>query len=67
MKYFCINEYKYLFSSKLMIGDSSKNIIKECAKELCFLMKSLTTSNLTAVKEKFSSKEYSNVASLCKV
>ena len=65
MKFFRLNGYKDLYTSKMVNENSPEKTIKECAKELCFLVKSLSGSNLKSVKEKYSSPKYSNVASLC--
>jgi cyclin B len=62
MKFYGLNGYKDLYSSKLIMGFSSQKTIKDCAKELCFLVKNLSKSNLKAAKEKYSSEEYDNVA-----
>jgi cyclin B len=65
MKFFRLNGYKDLYSSKMVTENSPKKTIKECARELCFLVKSLSGSNLKSVKEKYSSAKYNNVASIC--
>jgi len=65
MKFFRINGYKDLYSSKMVNENSPQKTIKECAKELCFLVKNLSVSNLKAAKTKYSSAKYSNVASIC--
>ena len=63
MKFYGLNGYKDLYSSKLIMGFSSQKKIKDCAKELCFLVKNQSKSFLKAVKEKYCSEEYDNVAS----
>ena len=65
MKFFGLNGYKYLYSSKIISGNSTENTIKECARDLCFLVKNLSNSNLRAAKTKYSSEEFYNVASIC--
>ena len=39
--------------------------IKECAKNLCFLVKNLSDSSLRATRDKYSLEEFGNVADLC--
>ena len=65
MKFYGLNGYKDLYSSKLIMGFSSQKMIKDCAKDLCFLVKNLSKSYLKAAKEKYSSKKYDNVAAIC--
>ena len=65
MKFFGLNGYKYLYSSKIISGNSTENTIKECARDLCFLVKYLSNSSLRATKLKYSSQELGNVAALC--
>ena len=49
-----------------MVNENSpQKTIKECAKELCFLVKSLSASSLKSAKIKYSSAKYNNVASIC--
>ena len=65
MKFYRLNGYKDLYSPKMVNENSPEKTIKECAKELCFFVKSLSGSNLKAVKEKYSSAKFSNVSSIC--
>jgi cyclin B len=65
MKFYKMNGYKDLYSYKMIIGDESHKDIKECAKDLCFLVKHLSKSSLRATKDKYSLEEYDNVASIC--
>jgi len=65
MKFFRLNGYKDLYSSKMVNENSPQRTIKECAKDLCFLVKSLSSSNLKSAKTKYSSAKYNNVASIC--
>jgi hypothetical protein len=66
MKFFGIKGNKELFLSKIIIEEESPyEIIKECAKKLCFLVKSLSNSHFKTIKEKYSLKEYDKVALLC--
>ncbi len=65
MKFFGIKG-KELFLSKIIIEENSPyKIIKECAKELCFLVQKLSNSTLRTTKTKYSLKEYGEVALLC--
>ena len=65
MKFYRLNGYKDLYSSKMVNEKSPEKAIKECAKELCFLVKNLSGSNLKSVKEKYSSAKFGNVSSIC--
>jgi len=64
MKFYGINKYKDLFSSKIKIGDSSQKAIKECAKDLCFLVKNLSHSSLRATKKKYTLEQFGKVAKI---
>ena len=65
MKFYCLNGYKDLYLSKLISGDSTQKLIKDCAKDLCHLVKNLSKSYLRATKDKYSSPQYDCVATLC--
>ena len=56
MKFFSINNYKCLYSDE---------VIKEAAREICFLVKNLSQSTLKAVKDKYSLPQFLNVAQYC--
>jgi len=62
MKYCGMDGYKELYSSKITLGHFNEKQIKECAKDLCFLVRNLAHSNIRSVRNKFSSIEYGNVA-----
>lgn len=68
MKFFGINGYKGLYSStftKISTKKERENIIKNCAREICFFIKKLSSSNtLKSTKEKYSLNEFGNVAEL---
>ena len=65
MKFFGIKG-KELFLSKIIIEENSPHkIIKECVKELCFLVQKLSNSKLRTTKTKYSLEEYGEVALLC--
>jgi cyclin B len=65
MKFYGIKKYKDLYSSNILMKDSQEKEIKECARELCFLVKNLSNSSLKATKEKYSSEKFGKVAYLC--
>ena len=65
MKFYKMNEYKDLYSFKMIIGDESHKNIKDCAKDLCFLVKNLSKSSLRETIEKYSLDEFGNVAAIC--
>lgn len=65
MKYYNINGYKDLYLCKIISGESTQKNIKECARDLCYLIKNLSKTSLTSTKIKYSSEEYDNVATLC--
>ena len=47
-------------------GDNIKQIdVKNCARDLCFLVKNLSNSSLKATKNKYMSDKYMNIAELC--
>ena len=65
MKYYNLNVYKDLYLCKLISGDSTQKNIKDCARDLCYLVKNLSKTTLRSAKIKYSSEEYDNVATLC--
>ena len=65
MKFYKMDGYKILYTSKMIIGDDSQKIIKDCSRELCFLVKSISKSPFQAVKNKYSSEQLGNVATIC--
>ena len=66
MKFYNLNGYKNIYSSKIILGDSSKKLVKECAKNLYFLVKNIYKSSLNAIKCKYSIEKYNCVFySLC--
>lgn len=58
MKFYNLNGYKEIYSSKFILGDSSQKIVKECAKKLCFLARNIYKSSLNAIKCKYSTEKY---------
>ena len=71
MKFFKMKNYqvcydKNLFNIKEKIKGNNKdiNIIKECAKDICFSVKELSKNNLNALVRNFSSEKYGNISKL---
>lgn len=64
MKYFNLSGHHKLYSYKMIYGDSSKEMIKQCARELCRLLNYLPKTSLRGAKNKYSSKEYDCVSNL---
>lgn len=64
MKFYGINKYKDLYSSKMIIGDSPQKSIKDCARDLCFLVKNLSHSSLSATKNKYTLEQFGKVAKI---
>ena len=65
-KFFNIKEYKILYS----INDNKnyiiqENMIKESARQLCFLVKNLNHTNLVSIKKKYSLEKFGNIARYC--
>ena len=65
MKFFGINNYKCLYSNDVIKENCPQKIIKEAAREICFLVKNLSQSTLKAVKDKYSLPQFLNVAQYC--
>ena len=65
MKFYKMNGYKDLYSFKMISEDESEKNIKECARELCILVKNLSNSSLRSTINKYSSPQFGNVAALC--
>ena len=65
MKFFGINNYKYLYSNDVIKENCPQKAIKEAAREICFLVKNLSQSTLKAVKDKYSLPQFLNVAQYC--
>ena len=63
MKFFNLNGVHSLLKNT---GDNIKQIdVKNCARDLCFLVKNLSNSSLKATKNKYMSDKYMNIAQLC--
>ena len=65
MKFFNISNYHKLYSTRIIHEQCPQKIIKDTARELCFLVKNLNSSEFKAVKEKYSSDKYYKVAEYC--
>ena len=65
MKFFGINNYKILYSNDVVMEKCPQKIIKEAAREICYLVKNLSQSTLKAVKDKYSLSQFLNVAQYC--
>ena len=65
MKFFGINNYKCLYSNDVIKENCPQKVIKEAAREICFLVKNLSQSTLKAVKDKYSLPIFLNVAQYC--
>ena len=65
MKFFNIPNYHKLYSTRIIREKCPQKIIKDTARELCFLVKNLNSSEFKAVKEKYSSDKYYKVAEYC--
>ena len=65
MKFFGINNYKCLYSNDVIKENCPQKIIKEAAREICFLVKNLSQSTLKALKDKYSLPQFLNVAQYC--
>ena len=63
MKFFNLNGVHSLLKNA---GDDIKQAdVKNCARDLCFLVKNLSNSSLKATKNKYISNKYMNIAELC--
>ena len=51
MKFYGIKKYKDLYSSNMVMKESPQKAIKDCARDLCFLVKNLSNSSLKETKE----------------
>ena len=65
MKFFGISNYKKLYSTRIIYEKCPQKIIKDTARELCFLVKNLNSSEFKAIKEKYSSEKYYKVSEFC--
>ena len=65
MKFFGIDNYKILYKSEVVNEICPQKIIKEAARDICFLVKNLSQSTLKAVKDKYSLNHFLNVVQYC--
>ena len=65
MKFFKIENYKKLYSTRIIYDKCPQKVIKDAARELCFLVKNLNNSEFKAIKKKYSNEKYCNVAEYC--
>ena len=64
MKFFKFINYNELYSKDFINSSNPQKSIKEAAREICFIMKGIDSSRLSAVKNKYSTNENLNVAQL---
>lgn len=65
MKFFGISSYKQLYSTDIIKESCPQKIIKDAAREICFLVKNLSMSSLKAAQNKYSLPQYLNVVQYC--
>ena len=65
MKFCGINNYKCLYSKNVIKEECPQKVIKEAAREICHLVKNLSSSTLKAVRDKYSLPQFLNVAQFC--
>lgn len=65
MKFFKLDGYKSLYENEILGENCPKTYIKKAAREICFLVKNLSTSPFDAVKKKYSTNLYCNVTKYC--
>ena len=64
MKFFKFINYNELYSKDFTNSSNPQKSIKEAAREICFIMKGIDSSRLSAVKNKYSTNENLNVVQL---
>ena len=65
MKFFGIDNYKILYKNEVVNENCPQKVIKEAARDICFLVKNLSQSTLKAVKDKYSLNHFLNVVQFC--
>ena len=65
MKFFGIDNYKILYKNEVVKESCPQKVIKEAARDICFLVKNLSQSTLKAVKDKYSLNQFLNVVQYC--
>ena len=63
MKFFKLNGVHLILKNTFL--DVKHKDVKNCARDLCFLVKNLSNSSLGATKNKYMSDKYIKVAELC--
>jgi len=63
MKFFNFKDYNLIYTPFFCSGNSP-NLIKDCARELCYMIDNSSEYNLTAAKRKFSKKEFMEVSNI---
>lgn len=61
MKYFNIENYNLIYS-KWNVNGGGASVIKECAREICYLIDNLEKSSLQAAKRKFATEQFDSVS-----
>lgn len=62
MKFFKINSVRLLFNN---LSKDVNRKVKNCARELCYLLKTLSNSSFKAAKTKYMDEKFLKVAQLC--
>ena len=65
MKFFGIDNYKILYKNEVVKENCPQRVIKEAARDICYLVKNLSQSTLKAVKDKYSLNHFLNVVQYC--
>ena len=65
MKFFNIVDYKILYCINNKNDNLQQNMIKESARQLCFIVKNLNQTDLNSIKKKYSLDKFGNVAQYC--
>ena len=65
MKFFNIYNYKVLYKNDVVKENCPQRVIKEAARDICYLVKNLSQSTLKAVKDKYSLNHFLNVVQFC--
>ena len=70
MKFFSIKDYKYRYNfiennNNYIFNQKIQKVVKESARQLCFLVKNLNQTNLKTIKNKFSLDKFDNIAKYC--
>ena len=65
MKFFGIDNYKILYKNEVVKENCPQKVIKEAARDICFLVKNLSQSTLKAVKDKYSLNHFLYVVQYC--